>query len=240
MKFSKSYSKFKAKLVKEFMTNFIFAKSPQLIPIPAYRFTNHGPEVLILGGVHGDEYEGIVAAHGLLEAFLTSFPFKLNVTLVPTFNMEGVFAKTRTNSRGVDLNRNLPTSDWNPLAPNPRYAPGPAANSEPENQALVKFLKRYPPCLIVTLHSWFPLVNPNGDCMPEAECISKWTGYKIEADIGYPTPGSLGNYGNEQKIPVLTYEIQRDSAPIDIIKLHVPALIESLKVTEKRHASRTN
>ena len=58
------------------------------------------------------------------------------------------------------------------------------------------------------------------------------TGYKIEPDIGYPTPGSLGTYaGLERQIPTLTYEIERELSFDLIIKNHVPAIIEGLKVS---------
>src|SRR5690348_9461797 len=106
--------------------------------IPAFEFGVKGARVLILGGVHGNEVEGPIAAFGLLKHFACAFDYNLRLTLVPTFNLEGVLAQNRHNSRGVDLNRNLPTKDWNPKAFDPKYPPGPFANSEPENQALVK------------------------------------------------------------------------------------------------------
>src|SRR6476661_5406471 len=103
------------------MKTYCFGYSSLGLPIIAYEFVNNGPEVLILGGVHGDEIEGVWGAHGLLKSFLQSFPYKLNLTLVPQFNIEGVLNKTRGNGRGVDLNRNLPTKDWDPVAKTPRY-----------------------------------------------------------------------------------------------------------------------
>jgi protein MpaA len=192
------------------------------------------PRVLILGGVHGDEIEGVVCARGLLAQFLEHFPYQLELTLIPEMNPEGVLNKTRGNANGVDLNRNLPTKDWSPEAKTPRYQPGPYPLSEKENQALVLELKHRPQ-LIVSLHSWHPVLNINGDCKPEAEVLSRHTGYKIDTDIGYPTPGSLGTYaGLENGIPTLTYEIERGQ-PLDaILKMHVPAICDMLFTTEKR------
>ncbi len=126
------------------------------------------PRVLILGGVHGDEIEGVVCARGLLAEFLKSFPYHLRLTLIPEMNPEGVLLKTRGNANGVDLNRNLPTKDWSPEAKTPRYQPGPKPLSEVENQVLVSELKDRPN-LIISLHSWEPVLNVNGDCHPEAE-----------------------------------------------------------------------
>jgi protein MpaA len=213
----------------------VLTRSPQGLPVMGYHFSNSGPRTLILGGVHGDETEGVIAAQVLLERFLEQFPYKLDLLLVPSFNPDGVFGKSRTNSRGVDLNRNLPTKDWSPEIKTPRYHPGPHANSEPENQWLSAWINREKPDFILSLHSWFPVLNVNGDCLAEAETLRNWTGYKIDADIGYPTPGCLGTFaGLERGCPTLTYEIERGLAAADIIRIHVPAILEALKVTEKR------
>ncbi len=215
------------------MKSFVFGKTSTGVPIPAYQWSNSGAHVLILGGVHGDEIEGVIASQGLFESFTQSFTNKLKVTLIPMLNIDGILNKTRQNGRGVDLNRNLPTQDWTNDIANPRYYPGKTPASEPENKALIQFLETEKPRMIFSLHSWKPLLNINGKCRREAETIQKMTGYKIEEDIGYPTPGCLGTYcGLERDIPTLTYEIERGLPAEDILKLHVPAVLEALKVTE--------
>lgn len=217
------------------MKTSVFGYSSLGLPIIAYEFRNSGPEVLILGGVHGDEVEGVLTAQALLQRFMESFPYQLNLVLVPQFNIEGVLNKTRGNARGVDLNRNLKTQDWSAEVKTPRYHPGPFAGSEPENQALMNYIHEKKPKLILTLHSWYPVLNVNGDCRGEAEVLAKYTGYKIDDEIGYPTPGCLGTYaGLERQSPTLTYEIERGQDPAQILQMHVPAILESLKVTEKR------
>lgn len=101
------------------MKTSIFTFTSKGLPVIAYEFQNGGPEVLILGGVHGDEIEGVIAAQELLKHLMKSAAFKLNITLVPQFNLEGVIYKTRGNGNGVDLNRNLPTQDWSPEVKTP-------------------------------------------------------------------------------------------------------------------------
>jgi protein MpaA len=215
----------------------IFGRTALGLPIPAYRWEAGGPEILILGGVHGDESEGVVCAYGLYDALVASFPYKINLTLVPAFNLDGVIAKSRLNGNGVDLNRNLPSNDWNPAAFNERYPPGPHANSEPENQALVSYLELCKPRFVLSLHSWKPMLNVNGPCAPEAEAIRAHTGYVIEESIGYPTPGCLGTYaGLERDMPTLTYEIERGLAPKEVLRVHVPAVLSALQVAQKRKA----
>jgi murein peptide amidase A len=218
------------------MRIFKFGETQLGLPLHAYQWLTEpkNPHVLIIGGVHGDEPEGVVCARGLLQKFIENFDFKLNLTLIPEFNPEGVLLKTRGNSNAVDLNRNLPTKDWSPLAATARYYPGPNALSEKENQALVQFLKTEKIDVIYSLHSWKPMLNTNGD-IPEAQIISQMTGYVIEPDIGYPTPGSLGTYaGFENNIPTLTYEIERDIPFDHILRIHVPAIIAGLKISEGR------
>jgi protein MpaA len=217
------------------MNAFVFGRTTRGLAIPAYKFGSRGPRVLILGGVHGDETEGTTAAFGLLERFAQSFPFQLQLTLVPAFNLDGVIHRTRQNARGVDLNRNLPSRDWTIEVKEPRYYPGTSPNSESENQALVSFLFEEQPAMILSLHSWKPMLNINGDCRTFAEAIAKHTGYIIEESIGYPTPGCLGTYaGLEHEMPTVTYEIERGLDPAEIIRVHVPAIIEGLKELERK------
>ncbi|MEZ4871103.1 MAG: M14 family zinc carboxypeptidase [Bdellovibrionales bacterium] len=212
-----------------------FGMSVQNLPIMAYHFGSSGPQVLILGGVHGDETEGVICARSLLAHFSDSFGYNLQLTVVPEFNIDGVLKVQRKNANGVDLNRNLPTKDWTRDVAEERYYPGEAANSEPENQALCQWLETYSPRLIISLHSWKPMLNTNGNCQPEANIISEKTGYEVHESIGYPTPGCLGTFtGLERDMPTITYEIERGMAASEIIKTHVPAILEALKATEKR------
>ena len=76
------------------------------------RYTNsinlhHGApaNILVLGGVHGDESEGIFLAHLLLRQ-------QTAVPVLPCLNPDGAMLRQRWNGRNVDLNRNLPTPDW--------------------------------------------------------------------------------------------------------------------------------
>lgn len=217
------------------MKTSIFTFTSKGLPVLSYEFFGGGPEVLILGGVHGDEVEGVVAAQELLKHFMRAFPYKLNLTLVPQFNLEGVIFKTRGNGNGVDLNRNLPTKDWSPEVKSPRYHPGPAAGSETENHGLMEYVEQKKPAFILSLHSWQPVLNVNGPCRDVAEVLAQHTGYKIDDDIGYPTPGCLGTYtGLERNSPTITYEIERGLSAEKIIETHVPAILEALKVLENR------
>jgi protein MpaA len=213
------------------MKTSIFTFTSKGLPVPAYEFQNGEKEILILGGVHGDEIEGVIASFELLKYFMKSFDYNFNLTLVPQFNLEGVIFKTRGNGNGVDLNRNLPTKDWSPEIKTPRYHPGLSAGSEVENHGLMTYLETKKPQLVLSLHSWKPILNVNGDCYKFANHLAEATGYKIDDDIGYPTPGCLGTYaGLERQCPTLTYEIERGLDAESIISIHVPAILNALKI----------
>lgn len=203
-------------------------------PIFAYEFGFGQRHTLILGGVHGDEIEGVFLANKLIENFAKAFPYRLKVTVVPSLNVDGVLFKTRGNASGVDLNRNLPTQDWTDQVANPRYYPGVKANSEPENRALVDWIIEKTPQFVLSLHSYLPMINVNGKALAEAEVLSNKTGYRIVDSIGYPTPGCLGTYtGLERNVPTITYELERGMKIEDIYRTHLPAILEMLKLQEE-------
>jgi protein MpaA len=77
-------------------------------------------------------------------------------------------------------------------------------------------------------------LNINGNCLPQAQAIAHLTGYKIDADIGYPTPGCLGTYaGIERNWPTLTYEIERGLGIDKILSIHTPAVMKALQLMEE-------
>ena len=190
--------------------------------------------VLLLGGVHGDEVEGVILARGLINKLMDKPIKHLNVTVVPEFNIEGVLLNTRQNYAGVDLNRNLPTKDWSDGFTKIRYYPGSKPCSEPENKNLNHFLETESVNYIISLHSWKPMLNVNGNCSPISDYIAKKTNYIIKDDIGYPTPGSLGTYtGLEKGIPTLTYELQKGIDFEEILGVHLNPLYEALDLYSK-------
>lgn len=220
-------------LISDMKTS-VIGQSVSGLPILSHQFGRQGAKVLILGGVHGDEPEGVWAAMGLIQAWSQHYPFRLRATIIPQFNVDGVLKGERTNLNKVDLNRNMPTNDWTAQVASPRYNPGPEASSEPETRALVKWLEEEKPSFIMSLHSWKPVLNTNGDCQREAQAIAQWTGYEIKDSIGYPTPGCLGTYcGLERDMPTLTYEIEKGLDIREVLRVHVPAIQEGLKVSEQ-------
>jgi len=217
----------------------LFCHSVNLLPVLSYCFGDPKAEepALVLGGVHGNEPEGAILAYRLISEFQKTYVYSYPCVVIPEFNLEGLMSLNRLNGNSVDLNRNLPTKDWNKEAFNPKYPPGPSGNSEPETQALVKWIDQHQPRFIFSLHSFQNyMLNVNGDCRQVAEAMREVCNYPIEESIGYPTPGCLGTYaGLERSIPTITYEIERGLSLDRICDTHLKALrcgfdkIEELK-----------
>lgn len=165
---------------------------------------------LFIGGVHGDEPEGVELAQKLLRWLLKNNNSTMQSwALIPCLNPDGYKKNQRMNSQNVDLNRNFPTKDWQ-LSEMNRYFSGPFANSELETQALVTHLKTHNYKSIIHFHSWEPCVVYTGEPGKRyAEILSLENNYAVKPSIGYPTPGSFGDYGwNELGTPVICIEEQ--------------------------------
>ena len=163
--------------------------------------------IILIGGVHGDEPEGVWLAEFTFE-WLKRNTVKLPWILIPCLNPDGFAARTRGNGHGVDLNRNYPSRDWSPHFEKPRYNSGPSAGSEPEVQALVRLIQDCKPRLLIHFHSWQPCIVCTGDPgLLAGRALAESSGYELKNDIGYPTPGSLSGYGwHDNKIPVICVE----------------------------------
>lgn len=162
--------------------------------------------VLIIGVFHGDEPDGEYLIHRFLEE-TNQKQLKNRLLIIPCLNPDGKQKGTRTNASGVDLNRNFPCKNWECSVQDCYYG-GESAGSEIETGFITKVLEEHKPDVILTLHEPYRVVNYDGPAKEIAQKISKLTGYPIQEDIGYPTPGSFGTYcGVEKGIAVITLEL---------------------------------
>ncbi len=173
--------------------------------------------ILFIGGIHGDEWAAVSLAYLWLQNLIRhQNQLKNHWLVVPVANPDGLFKRpsTRTNARGVDINRNFPSPDWQTLAldwwqrykrKNPRYYPGPNAASEPETRYLVSLIKHFQPTIIIALHAPYRLLDYDG---PHHITIPEKIGSLKLRQLG-TYPGSLGRYAGEYlKIPVVTIELK--------------------------------
>jgi len=171
--------------------------------------------VLLMGGVHGDEYSSISIIFKWLELFSgQALEGQFHWRFAPLVNPDGLLdgpKAVRQNANGVDLNRNFPSADWNSLAvsywqnsagSNPRRFPGSAAASEPEVQWVVKQIVDFQPHVIVSVHAPYHLLDFDGPA-PAPSNIGELYLHQLGV-----FPGSLGNYaGLNRSIPVVTLEL---------------------------------
>lgn len=111
----------KVKLGQSVNIEIPIAKLPShtLIDLPIFirRSNLEGPVVLISGGLHGDEINGIVTARKLLEEMDKSWNLlKGTLIFIPLMNIYGFLSTSRTFPDGRDLNRSFPGSRKGSLA----------------------------------------------------------------------------------------------------------------------------
>ncbi len=168
-------------------------------------------KVLVMGVIHGDESEGGSVARRWMER-LSDINARNSWRIIPIANPDGWRLKTRTNTNGVDLNRNFPSRDWNRLAhkywdekknKDPRRNPGPHAGSEPETQCIIQHLDDFKPDFVVAIHTPYGVLDFDGPQISAPKF--KWLPW---VSLG-TFPGSLGRYmWKDQKVPVLTVELK--------------------------------
>ncbi len=184
---------------------------------------NINSSVLVIGCFHGDEPQGKY----LIEKYLALNP-DTKLMFIPCLNKYGFEHNVRTNSNGVDLNRNFPTENW-VLSQKDNFFGGNEPASEEETRFVIDTIEKHKPKLILTLHAPYKVVNYDGPAKNISEKLSEITGYPVEESIGYPTPGSFGTWaGTERKIPTVTLELDEEC---DVKELEDP-VFEVFKLLE--------
>ncbi len=179
-----------------------------------YLGNKNNPDVIVIGVFHGDEPQGEYLINQYLQTKNNT-----NLLFIPRLNSND----TRVNKRGVDLNRNFPTKNWE-LSENNEYFGGISPASEEETRFVIDTIEKYSPKVILTLHAPYKLVNYDGAKndfdLEIVKKISQIMNYPIEESIGYPTPGSFGTWaGIERGILTITLELDEE---IDIRLLEKP------------------
>jgi len=200
---------------------------------------------LIICGVHGDEITPVkfcldvakmlkeegIPKHG--PSFEKHHPkhgeLLTQIIVVPIANPDSFFISkpSRTNARGIDINRNFPTKDWranalkvwkNRYKSDPRKYPGKSSLSEPETIFQVNLIKLYSPDKIISVHAPLTLIDYDGptltsSCAPSELLKNMSAKSSLLKIMNYPFfPGSIGNWaGNERKIPTYTLELPSSS-----------------------------
>jgi N-alpha-acetyl-L-2,4-diaminobutyrate deacetylase len=171
------------------------------IPYTVIRGASEKPRVIILAGVHGDEYEGVAALYRLAEELETA-PLNGAVTIAPVVNPQALAAGLRRNPiDGGDLNRSFPGD------------PNGSVSSRLARLILDKLIDGHDAML--SLHGWSKeaLVLPYGEYPldnSEAGRNSKQCAYHLGFELLHPYEwphGVLGNSALERGIAAVETEI---------------------------------
>jgi protein MpaA len=209
-------------------TKITVGRSLENRPIEARILGRGADVVLIIASIHGNEKAGTPLVNRL-QTHLLAHPELMagrRVVIVPVANPDGSAKNIRANARGVDLNRNYPTTN--------RVAgkkSGIVGLSEPESQAIEKVMTVYPPARIVSIHQPLTCVDFDGPADELAQRMSSASGLPVKK-IG-ALPGSLGSYaGITMGIPIVTYELPRSADALDEAALwdkYGEGLVEAVK-----------
>ena len=169
--------------------------------------------VMLLGGIHGDEYSSVTITFKWLETLDRYHSGLFHWKVIPLVNPDGLLRKKsqRMNEHGVDLNRNFPTPNWKKESSeywikrtrrNPRRYPGPEPLSEPETRWLAKEIDTFQPDVIVSVHAPHGILDFDGPHQAPKRLGN------LHLHLLGTYPGSLGNYaGVVKQIPVVTIEL---------------------------------
>jgi murein peptide amidase A len=132
-------------------------------------------KLLVFGCIHGDE-----CAAGRFRPLSTLTGFcpdpSSDIFVVPNLNPDGAARGSRTNGRGVDLNRNFP-SGWRPIGSrgDPQYS-GPKPFSEPETRLAARIIRALQPRATIWFHQYRgrrPFVRAWGQSVPAARRFAR-------------------------------------------------------------------
>jgi len=191
-----------------------YGSSVDGLPLTMYVPDAGDAEVLILAAIHGDESETTVVVSEALRCLPEG---ELRAAAILCGNPDGMLRGTRGNARGVDLNRNFPTSNWSadPVfyksraddARDQLLTTGAEPASEPETKALIDLIEQLQPRAVVSLHSALACVDDSG-----ASHLGRQLADRSElpflVEIGYPTPGSMGTWAGERGLNLVTIELE--------------------------------
>lgn len=176
-------------------------------------------KVLVIGGIHGDEYSAFSIIFRWLERLGGD---KQNIQqywrFIPAANPDGLLSfqpAQRMNANGVDLNRNFLTNDWRDKAieywetktgKDARRNPGKTAASEPETIWLSGLIEQWQPDVIVSVHAPYGILDFDSTDRVDIRAPNKIGMLHLKLLGTYP--GSLGRYAALNRgIPVLTMEL---------------------------------
>lgn len=225
--------------------NFVIGKSSEGREIRCYKVISNkviSNKLLIVAGIHGNEVGTVKLAHHIIN-FCRDAIYDVSkntkdamnrvsttVYVIPCLNPDGYHQALknhdyahrgqvgRFNSKGVDLNRNFPSKNWQQKSTwgfgtnyNDTHVEvfcGEFGGSELETQALINFIKSENIENLIMLHNaGKDVVVYNDDAITKnwAEIYHKFTGFKIKINYNQYT-GDASDFARENNIHYMTVE----------------------------------
>lgn len=181
-------------------------RSVQHRPIIVEHFGETGPVLYFTSAIHGQERLAVSYAERFRTSLLAGFAedHGIQVVFMQVTNPDGTAVYERYNARGVDLNRNFPTANYQsgPVS-------GPSAMSEPETAAMKSVIDASALTAGLTLHCCVPTFDPDGPGEELAQAMSAAMdpAYRFAASPLGAASGSMGSYvGLDMGKPIITVE----------------------------------
>jgi predicted deacylase len=204
----------------------IIGYSVEVRPLEVFLFGNGPRNLMIVAGIHGGyEWNTIALADELidhLEQNPDMIPEYITLHILRSLNPDGAALTRgpvgRGNANGVDLNRNW-NSSWTSDIPKPNcwdmvpLTAGPYPGSEPETQALMRYIVSEDIEALISYHSSslgiFPGGDPPGeDSLKLAEAVAAVSDYPYPPiDIGCEYTGTLTDWTTDAGIPAIDIEL---------------------------------
>lgn len=171
-----------------------------------------GPDVaFIMATIHGNEAAGTPLVRRLSWYLRgnSSILAGRKVVLMAVANPDGMVNGTRSNAKGVDLNRNFEATN----RVNSKET-GLTALSEPEARVIERIIHEYKPDRIVSIHQPLSCIDYDGPARMLADHMGRYCALPVKK-LG-AKPGSLGSYaGVTLGVPIITFEMTQDDSQLN-------------------------